>query len=356
MRIDAEHQSLIITEDELTSVAAEFKLPRNELALINAQLGTKSGERAMKDFDALPGWARDVYKQAIISMASPAQIARINIVYPGQVVSRLALAWNMNNSDTITVVARMGDEVALKQVPAGQAEGLIGKPLDADAVKCVAGVSLKLPAITLVAFLAVIDYAQYDWYISSLKHAEPAESFTLDEIWDRLQDAAGGDYRWPLPLLFSILPVDISGLITEKDLSSSLDYLARAGLLTADDGSGEGAGVFTLSTEGRAIAGSFIYGGARVAMTVSAPVSGGIGHEALLFVRDSDALWLFDLSGNKGAVAGISPGSFHDIMKMFFVPSEKEQEVRGPACPSCGKKIVEGDEFCPECGKPIRVK
>jgi hypothetical protein len=355
MRIDAEHQSLIISEDELAAVAAELKLPRNKLALINAQLGTRSAARAMKDFDDLPGWAKEVYKQSFVNMASPAQTARVNIAYPSQAISRLALAWDRNNSSNVTVIARMGDEVALKQMTALQAEGLIGKPLAADSVKSTAAVKLKFPAVTLVAFLAAIDYAQYDWYVSSLKHAEPAGSFTLDEIWARLQDAAGGDYRWPLPLFFSVFPVDISGVLNEKDLASSLDHLVRAGLLTGDESAGAGDGVYTLSTEGRAIAGSFINSGARVAMSVSAPVSGGTGHEALLFVRDSDSLWLFDLSGSKGAVAGLGPGAFHEIIKIFFT-LEREQESKGPACPYCGKKIGAVDEFCPECGKPVKAK
>jgi hypothetical protein len=297
-----------------------------------------------------------MYKQAIINMASPAQTAHINSAYPGQMVSRLALAWNRNSSSTITAVARMGDEVAIKQTPAGQVDGLISKPLAVDDVKSATGIDLKFPGVTLSALLAVIDYAQYDWYVSSLKHAGPSEGFTLTDVWARLQDAAGGDYRWPLPFFFSVFPVDISGVLTEDDLSSSLAYLARAGLLTGDDGAGSNEEIYTLSTESQAIAGSFISGGPRVAMTDSAPVSGGIGHEALLFARDSDALWVFDLSGNKGAVAGISPEAFHKLINIFFMPSEKEQAPGAPVCLSCGKKIVAGDEFCPECGKPINIK
>ena len=350
MRIDAEHQSLIISEDELTSVAAELKLPRNRLALIRAQQGTRSADRAMKDFDGLPGWARDVYRQAIIAMAAPAQTARVNIAYPGQAVSRLALAWSRDNSGTLITASRTGDEVSLKQMPPDQVQGLIVKALDAGTVQSAAGVKLIMPAVTLVALLAVIDYAQYDWYVSMLRHSAPAESFTLDDIWERLQEAASGDYRWPLPLFFSIFPVDASGLLSEKELADSLVYLSKTGLLKGD----EEDGIYTLSTEGRAIAGSFINSGARVALEVSAPTSSGVGHEALLFVRGEGALWLFDLSGSKGAVAGLTGGSCDDIIKAFFVAEEKAPEGWVAACPFCNKKISVNDEFCPECGKRIK--
>jgi len=356
MRIDAEHQSLIITEDELAAVAAELKLPRNKLTLINAQFGMKSGERAMKDFDGLPGWARDVYRQSIIGIASPAQTARINIAFPNRTVSQLALAWDRNDVNIITVVSRMGGEMALKQVTAAQAQDLIGRPLEIDKVKSAAGVNLTIPAVALITWLAVIDYAQYDWYVSMLKHSEPADSFTLDEIWERLQDAAGGDYRWPLPFFFSVFPVDVSGRLSEKELSTSLGYLSRMGLLTGDDGSVDGDSVYTLSTEGSAIAGSFISGGTRLAMTISAPAGGETGYEILMFVRGSDDLWLFDLSGNKGAVAGLGPGSFNSVINTLFMQGEQMQQAGTPSCSYCGKKTQPGDEFCPECGKPLKTK
>lgn len=351
MRIDAEHQSLIVSEDELMSLAAELKLPRNRLALIRAQQGMRPGDRAIKEFDELPGWARDKYRQAIVTMAAPAQTAHINIVYPGQVVSRLTLAWDRDNNSALTAAARLGEEVSLRQMTMEQAQGLITEALNAGAVELSTGPKLIMPGVTLIAFLAVIDYAQYDWYISLLRHSEPAESFTLDEIWDRLQDAAGGDYRWPLPLFFSVFPVDVSGLLTEKELADSLEYLAKTGLLKRDED--VGGDIYTLGIEGRSIAVSFLESGVRMAMEVSAPTSSGVGHEALLFVRGLNALWLFDLSGSKGAVAGLNGSACGDIIKSFFVSGEKAPEGWAATCPFCAKKVSVSDEFCPECGKRI---
>lgn len=352
MRIDAEHQSLIISESELTALATELKLPRNNLALIRAQQDIQQGGRVNKEFDGLPGWARDKYRQSIGVMSAPAQTAHINIVYPGQAVSRLALAWDRDDGNILTEVSRLGDEVSLRPITFQQARGLVMKTLDAGEVRPPAGIKLIMPAVTLVVFLAVIDYIQYDWYLSLLRHSQPAESFTLDEIWDRFQDAAAGDYRWPLPLFFSVFPADISGLLSEKELADSLQYLTETGLLISDGG--DGAAIYTLSTEGKVIAGSFLESWKRIAIRISAPAGSGVGHEAVLFVRSQDTLWLFDLSGNKGAVSDLSADACSDIIQALFTTADKTQDASTISCPFCSKRISINDEFCTECGSRVK--
>ena len=111
--------------------------------------------------------------------------------------------------------------------------------------------------------------------------------------------------------------------IEEEEVVQALGVLEEAGILLSlteveDDSD---SGVYAFSDAGELIADGLLHAVSKVALRVSKFVGEGeVGHEALLFVRDPNYLWLFDVAGKEGVIANLDRQAWGELSKQLFCP------------------------------------
>lgn len=360
MRFETEHKSLFLSEKELTAIRGYGSCRENALSLIPVvQPSPEEKKKAVIEFQNLDESNRLLFSEAIAALAEPSQTGKFHYSIADQALSRLFLAWSSEDRDLVVSLARTGDALALRRTSVPEIKALLAQVIALDTAVPSIKISLTLSAAALLVFMAGVDYYRKEWYRSLLHHSVPDRTFSVEDVLERIYDTASEDFRWPLIFFTKVLPMDIASSFTEEEVISALKELTDSGLLIEDQEDEQVLTLYSMTATGYLITDGFLHDVSKAALSVSALVDNGeIGHEAILFLRDTNYLWLIDIAGNGGAIANINSASFDELMlKIMALPNLDPINPTQPAlirCTQCGGEVGSEDRFCIDCGAEIR--
>jgi len=360
MRFEAEYKSLFLSEKELAAISNDGNCRENALSLIPAVQPTpEEKEKAVIEFQNLDASNRLLFSEGIAALAGPSQTGKFHYSIADQALSRLLLAWSSEDRDWVAALARTGDALALRKTSVSEIKALLAQVIALDTVVPAAKISLTLSAAAIVVFMAGMDYYRKEWYQSLLNHSVPDRTFSVADVLERIYDTASEDFRWPLIFFTKVLPKGIASSFTEEEVISALKELTDNGLLMEDREEEQALTLYSMTAAGYLITDGFLHDVSKAALAVSALADNGeIGHEALLFLRDTNYLWLIDISGNQGAIANINSASFDELMLKIMAPPDMDRNKPSQPvsihCTHCGSAIESEDRFCGHCGAEIR--
>ena len=395
MKLDTVYNSLILSDLELSAMGQYFNLPPNKLTLIpHVQLSSKERQSAITAYNSLEQTERELLSAGLAMLVAPDEAGTLHYSIGDRSLSRLLLGCTVEDSDHLAVLAKQGEMRSLSLRSYSEITHMLAQVLAADSTVATFNFSLSLSAIATIVFLALSDCYCAAWYRSLLSHTIPVESFTLQEIAERIEDTAA-DFRWPFLFFAKVLPVDIASELTRDDVIGGLEELSGLNLVVKNEGEArENEPVlYSLGEEAELISDGLRTNAGKVALNISTVnVDNKIGHESVLFVRDANYLWLFDITGNRGAIASIDSDTFNDLLhKMLTPPTIKaptspeaemsagavvpevgevksedkvdskiaatvpsKEPVSANRCSQCGKELLPEADFCHICGAPVK--
>jgi len=387
MKVDPEFDALILSKVELEVLGNRYASRRNALALLKERetLG-EDAERILAEFEKHAGKDRVRFTSALETLADPLCVAELHYSIAEHSITRSRLAWPQREDMPLAVLTHRMDGFALTTRSKGEIEALLARVLAVDAGLASANLSVSLPAVTTLVGLAVMDAFRFSQLQSWLTHTAPPQSFSPANVVERIQDAKAQDFRWPLLFFDKVLPNDAMASIEDAEVVQALRDLEDAGvILSLADGESDPA-CFAFSDAGELIADGLLHAASKIALRVSRLIAEGeAGHEALLWVRDPNFLWLFDVAGQEGVIASLDRQAWKDLLSQILNPqldlvdenqaqagSQEEQDLRDDnemhaaatimqsdlelqlaRCPKCASLVKPGNRFCPTCGAPL---
>jgi len=363
MKFETEYKALFLSDKELTTISRYCNCRENPLSLIPAvQPSPEEKEKAVIEFQNLEESNRLLFSEVIAGLAKPSQTGKFHYSIADEALTRMFLAWSSEDKDSVASLARTGDTLALRKTSISEIKALLAQVVALDTAIPSTKISLTLSAAAILVFMASMDYYRKEWYHSLLNHSIPDRTFSTADVLERIYDTSSEDFRWPLIFFTKVLPMSISSSFTDEEVISALKELTDSGLLMRDEAEeGEqGLALYSLTAAGDLITDGFLHDVSKAALSVSAPLDNGeIGHEALLFLRDTNYLWLIDISGNRGEIANINSTSFDKLLLKIMGPPNmdptKSSQPGSTICTQCGTAAKPEDRFCSNCGAEIRA-
>jgi hypothetical protein len=197
---------------------------------------------------------------------------------------------------------------------------------------------------------------------------------------ERIGDGASEDFRWPLLFFEKILPNGSLASITEEEVVEGFNVLDEAGLILslADEDPTAYPDLYSFSASGELIANGLMHAASKVALRITRQLGEGeVGHEAFLFIRDPNYLWLFDVAGQEGVVASLDRQAWGELISQILHPPlhvdhsvdraapskediheaatvmRSDLHVQVGSCPECGSMVKAGNQYCSSCGATL---
>ncbi len=329
--MQVEQGEWILNEKEMAAVAAGFGVHAQGLGSLPDKLPAgPEAEAAVKAFQALDPTFKALAERFLRALADPRKVVQFHSVVADEHVSRCLLAWHPDMGGAWVSLARSGDlrRVSLRSEP--ELRFLVANALAADDALRPDRISVKLSTPEVLALLAVLDQLRRARLISLLDHKEPVALFAPEDVQARLGEAAVEDFRWTLPFVAKLLPLAVGELAVAKDPRPALLALEKAGLLERV-GTAANRVVCELTPAGTFLEAGFRNASARAALSVTAPVRGGYGHDVLLLARSVFDLFLLSMSGGDAALSTLLAGDLDELLKIVFgPPPELPKAAAGP--------------------------
>jgi hypothetical protein len=389
MRFDSEFDTLILSPMEFETLGNHLAGKRNELSLLVAD-GSGRGDqgKVLKEFESLKGVDRGLLTSAFLTLGEPLSVAALHYSVADHSLTRSYLAWPMGEDEPLAVLTRRSDDFALTTRSKSEIQNLLANLLAVEQGLISANLAVDLSAITTLVALGFMDAFRFAHLQSMLSHTAPPQSYSVEEVMERIRVADKEDFRWPLLFYEKILPNGTLQSIQEKEVLQAFEVLEEAGVLLSlvDEVESSNLAFYTLSDAGALIADGLLHEASKVAMCVSRMVGESeIGHEALLFVRDSNYLWLFDVSGREGTIASLDAEIWSELVQQLLHPEtvplgnieagveptteekvvedtgfrsaatvmQSELDPQVLRCPKCAALVKPGKRFCPACGASL---
>lgn len=384
---DPEFDALILSPSELKILGDRFGSRRNQLALLDGgELKDDGTELILEDFENLAGDDQKRFVSALETLGEPLSVAEIHYSIAEHAITRSHLAWSMTEDEPLAVLTPRADAYALTTRSQQEIEAFIAQLLAVDAGLVTANLTVSLSAVTTLVALGLMEAFRFSHLQSWLAHTAPPQSFSAEEVVERIQDANSEDFRWPLLFFEKILPNGTMDSIRDEEVVQALGVLEDAGVVLSltDEEVESDHELFAFSDAGELIADGLLHAASKVTLRVSGLLGKGeLGHEALLLVRDPNYLWLFDVAGQEGVIASLDRQAWDELSGQLFYPHLREEahvqadytereviqekdDIRGAAtvmqsdlnvqvdrCPKCATMIKAGNRFCSTCGAAL---
>lgn len=377
MKLDKEYDILQMVPQELNALAQGVGGAPNILSVVTQEaLSPDQVQAALAGLNAFDADKRQEFTSAIKELLNPVQMAAFHYSIAEDSFNRSFLAWGAGDGKSLALLTQKPGSVSVGRRSATEIKSLITRVLAVDPTLKHANILIKMTSLAAVVLIAIFDYYRLARYRSLLLHTVPEDSFVLSEILDLMQQASKEDFRWPLFFLEKVLPADLSKSADLQKLNSVMDELIKAGFVEKIEAEQNepGPAVYALTDAAQIVSEALIHHSSKVALTISAPRSDKqIGHETYLFVRDTNFLFLFDITGSQGVLTGLGAGSCDTLLnKIFSAPRGSMQDMpqaqaaasatvqakqAGAAqCGKCGTELKPGAKFCPSCGAPVEER
>ena len=395
MRID--ETDFILTESELSGLAAYLQAPANRFSLI-PDLVLEADERSdiTAAFNKLPESDRSRLESVIHTLSAPLRLANLNYTIADELVSRQVLFWPIPPAEDLVFLASNETEWRAGVRSVFQIQTMIQNVLAAGNSLRHEPLNLALSTPAIVTLLAVLDQLRYARLHSQLVHEEPVDSFAIFELLARIEEAETEDFRWPLLFVEKVLPLEFTSMFSEQDVLSGLQELMQAELVQALDDTVP-ATLYALTAEGKVVADTVLHDVSKLLLSFSDIMEDGeIGHDVMFFIRGSFSLFLFMMSGETGAITGMDGEQMQTFLKEIFIPPpekaiaalhiteptetskpsaretvstthvaesektgqpvQKQVASSGQVCPHCHQPISDNAKFCRSCGRPVVIE
>jgi hypothetical protein len=390
MRFDPEFNALILSHKEFEILGNQLSTKRNKLSILSSN-GSSGGVqgKTLEEFENLDGIDQEVFASAFSTLGEPLSAAELHYSVGDHSLTRSHLFWSMDKDEPLAVLTRRGEDLALTTHSRSEIQNLLENLLAINEDLASANLAVDLSAVTTLVALGLMEAYRFAHIQSALTHSAPPQSYSVEEVMERIKDADKEDFRWPLLFYEKILPSGTIPSIRDEEAQQAFEVLEEAGVLLSlseEGGEPSDPAFYALSDAGELIADGLLQAASKVGMRVSRLVDESeVGHEALLFVRDPNYLWLFDVAGREGTIASLDAEIWGDLMQQVLNPvafpvdhiaaqkdtvkekdSMEEADFRRAAtvmqsdlvsqpvnCPKCGALVKPGKRFCSSCGTAL---
>jgi hypothetical protein len=330
MKLDHEIGALTLTPNELAALIQDLGVNRNQLSLLPREEEQLADDQAiLEPFFKMKKEDQQLFTEAIHVLAAPLQVAKLHYSIGSQAISRLMLSWP-NNSSVIASLSNVKGGYVLKSGASDDLKQMINTVLGVESKIFNCNIRMEFTAQATIVLLAVMEYFRFAWYQSMLMHAQPSITFTEQDLLTRLAETEVEDFRWPLAFFAKITPADLLTQIDEDPLRESLQELIGAELIVKNDEEESSVAVlYTLTEKGHFICDRVLQDISKVALVVCGlSDNGDISYDASLLLRDDLYLWLFNISGNEGAVMNIDGETLEKLLQLLLMPFAVDQDSK----------------------------
>lgn len=350
---------LLMSEVELACIAAKFGVSKNELNLLpNAPDDPTVAQAAFEEYRHLPGAHQKQLAELLPVFAAPRQVGILHYSVSDERMSRQFLAWDSPSNEAIAFLARTPSAWRVGKRSSFEIQTLLAQVLAVDEKVTPDPLSVALTTLGVLTWLSILDQLNYVRLYSRLTHTAPVNSFAVSEVHTRLKEARVEDFRWFLPFIDKILPVDIPLALEESDLINGFQELSQVGLIEPLSDEQQPL-LYTLTDEGELVADIALHEVSKAGLRLSTFLPDGqIGHEVMLFIRSPFYLLLLDMAGEAAAMATLTRDGFSALLEQTLaplaaVPSPTASVIS--SCPNCGSPVSPTARFCGQCGKSLRI-
>jgi len=388
-----QENDFVLNDGELFELAEHLQPKNSRLAILPRQRPALK-TAVLQEYSALAPEKQAELDEIIRGLAHPMRLLRLHYSVADETISRQFIVWP-GASDAVVTLARNGDVWRASQSTEFGVRSLVEEILGAGSSLRRDPFALGLSSMGVMVFLGVMEQMKYARLYSTLMSQDQDWNFTPEDILERMRQSVKEDFRWPLAMFEKVLPVEIMEVIAIEDVTRGLAELVKLELVEAVDDQGR---IFELSDSGRMVADGILHEVSKAALCVTqCREDGVIGHDAALLVRASFYLFLFEISGEAGALAALDAEETDEYLKKTFeVPTpeivaaaymdsgtaqpEASEESQVPAaartlagqapgtparvrtlapaepaavCSNCGKPLGAEARFCQACGQPV---
>jgi len=363
-----EQNDYVLSDEELSVALGNLGQKPNALGIKSAAMFSERDKGSPPEIAGdLDASNRAKFIQALSVLTVPAKTARFHYTVADESISRSDLAWPFGKDGTIMVLIHSGDQKRISLRSEMDLTLLTERLLAADPSLRDEKFALELSTVAILVFLAITEHHRLSRHHSMMNHTEPDYVFSLSDVEARIAEAETEDFRSSFLFFTKIMPGSVAMMLTRDDITRALKELRIHDLIEPLDGDVKG-NIYEMTKMGLWLVDGIVHEVSKVALGIAAfREDGQIGYEALLLVRSSFNLFLFDLVGKKGAIACLSGNTLrHFLSGMLTSPRlakpqsveeapPSEEPPSALKCGNCGAGLSEGSSFCDECGQPIQT-
>jgi hypothetical protein len=267
---------------------------------------------------------------AVGILQHPTKVADLHHTVADRSISRSGLAWCSNAEGLIVALSCSG---ALRRINLWTRESLaasIRSILAASDQLRDDSIGVHVSTNAAIVFLASVDQIKANHLASMLSHTEPLQHFSVEELGDRLKDAASQDFRWPLLFVEKLIPANRVCGLSNQDVHGALQELLAAGLI-------ETAAVdrFEHTDAGSLMADGIQLDICKVALGLTQTNDRGeLGRDGLFLFRGAFHLFMVGFSGDRAVVAAVSSDELDELLAAALQFPAPESPVRPHAAPA----------------------
>jgi len=307
----------LLSDIEFFELGQHIQPERSRLALLPGQ-APEAPSRVVQEYEELPDDQRAVLKAIVGGLAYPVRFMRLHYSLAEESISRQLIVWPKSGDEVVTLAhsgavwhARMNTEFGVRMLikeVLGVGSDLRREPF-----------TLALSSSAALVFLGILEQMHFARLYAILMNQAPDGTFKAEDVLERMRQSTKEDFRWPLAMFEKVLPVRLFENLQLEEVTEGLDELVKRELVEAIDDKGL---LYELTPEGGLVADSVVHEVSKAALCVTqCRPDGVIGHDAVLLVRGSFYLFLFELAGEAGVLASVNEeGADVFLAKTMEVP------------------------------------
>jgi hypothetical protein len=306
---EKEENPMIIQDNDFLLSDAEFfelgqhiRPERSRLALLPGE-EAQAPSRVVEEYEELPGDRRQALTAIVSGLAYPVRFMRLHYSMADESISRQLIVWPKSGDEVVTL-ARNGRLWRASTNTEFGVRSLIKEVLGAGSNLRREPFTLTLSSTATLVFLGILEQMHFAHLYAILMNQAPDGTFKAEDVLERMRQSSKEDFRWPLAMFEKVLPVRPFETVQLEDVTGGLAELVERELVESIDENGR---LYELTPEGGLVADSVVHEVSKAALCVTqCRPDGVIGHDAVLLVRGSFYLFLFEITGEAGVLASVN--------------------------------------------------
>ncbi len=342
-----ENGEWILTPSELAACFKETGNTPGELSLIPKSEEEIDRAKIAEERSTQTEEQLAILDKCLKVLGDPHQIVLMHYNLADTTVSRSTLATSEELPGAWVTLAQTGKTMRLSFRSQLEIRNLIFEVLAADNTVRPTKMACDLSTAGALTFLALLDQYRRSWLISLIKHLEPVNLFTIEDIKERLNEAEVEDFRWSLPFTDKLLPIPIKEMAVAQDPRPGLLELVEAGIIEPVN---EEATAFDITEAGQVFIDGNNQAACRLVLTQTYHTEEGEpAHDVFLLTRTSFDLFMVTMGGAEASLTTLLPGDLDLLVRHVFLMADsaendaedEELEEVGPLEEEAGEETAE---------------
>lgn len=324
-----ENGEWIMTAAELAACYEETGNTPGVFSLIPKGVEEGDGTKRGDDYSSLSEEQRAVLDQCLRVLGDPEQLVLLHYTLADTTVSRSTLAISSAMPGAWATLVQSGKTLQLSFRSPLEIRNLVFEVLAADHSVRPTKLGCDLSTEAALAFLALLDQHRRSWLVSLLKHLEPISLFTVEDVKERLNEAAVNDFRWSLPFVDKVLPIPVSEMAVAQDPRPALLELAEAEIIEPVD---EDAAVFDMTDAGMVLVDGNKQAASRLVLTRTYHTEDGEpAHDVFVLTRTTFDLFMLSMGGAEASLRTLLPGDLDLLIQYLFPVADSTEGTQDAA-------------------------